>query len=305
MMTFWKALLKNKASITPLLIATFLFGAVLQACNGFISESPEEDKNPVARVKDKFLYEEDLKKIYNKNENQSLKDSLAFRKQLIDNWITEQLIFQKALKNLPEKEKDKEEELQDYYRSLIRYEYEQALINEKIDTSFSNDTIREFYKRHKDRFTLNTPVIKFRYIIVPKDAPKKDRIKTWFQEEDNKYLDSLYFYARRYAKNFDFKDNQWYYYKNVRKKLSLPEQNNSQLLDKIKRKQVLESKGQALTYLIYITDFKGKNDKAPVSLKKEAIKKMMLNRKKIDLIQEMENKVFQKGLEKNNVKRYD
>ncbi len=302
---FWRAFIKSNILTTGLVIASCFLGVTFNACDNLVSENPEEDKEPVARVKDQFLYEEDLKEIYRKNRNQSLKDSLAFRKKLINNWITEQLIFQKALNNLPEKDKDKDEELQDYYRSLIRYEYEQALINEKIDTNFSKDTIREFYNRNSERFKLNQPALKFRYIIIPKNAPKKDQIKSWFKEEDNKYLDSLNFYARQYAKNFDFEDNKWYYYKNIRNKLNLPAQSNTNLLNKIKEKQVLDTEDAAFTYLIYITDFKGKNDKAPISLKRESIKKMMLNRKKINLIQKMENEVFQKGLEKKNVKRYD
>jgi len=301
---FLKPLLRNNTPKLPVIAFSIFAGFLFNACHTFSSSGPDEDKKVVARVMTDYLYESDVKAHF-KNKMPAGKDSLASRKQVIDNWIQEKLIFHKALNNLPEAKKDKEAALQDYYESLIRYEYEQALIDENVDTQIAKKALREFYEENPERFRLNQPVVKFRYVIVPRDAPHQDRLPAWFKQEENFYLDSLYQYARQFARHFSLADKKWYYYGNIRHRLNLPEENQPWFLRQFKQNEVIKTRDSVFNYYVYLTDFKKQDQRAPLSLKREDIKKMMLNRQKIELIQQMEKEVLQEGLEKNNVQRYD
>lgn len=303
MKKFWTPLLKNKNFPFPFKQLIFLGLLAMFSCNSISWNSEEDEKQLVARVGDHYLYEEDVQNIFNKSNKLSVKDSVSFREKLIDNWIKEKLIFKKALQNLSNEAKDKEEKLQNYYESLIRYEYEQALINEQLDTSISHETIKNFYQKNPEQFQLKQDVLKIRYLVLPNNAPDQERVKSWFGQSSNQYLDSLYQYGRQFAKNFNLEDDKWYYYNEIKQELNLPE--SQQLFNQIKNNEVIEASKGSFNSLVYITDFKKAKKPAPLSLKKDEIRRMILNRRKIKLVQEMEQEVVNKGLAKKDVKRYD
>ncbi len=298
-------LLKSKPFNFLKILTSLLFLFVIHGC-GLFSPNDEKGENKViARVQDKYLYEKDLKEMFSKNPMVSKQDSLALREKFIDNWIEEKLIFKKALDNLPKAKTKKDKALQNYYESLIRHEYEQALINKKLDTSVSKTALMKFYNNHNERFTLKQDVIKCRYLILPLNTPRKKKVKTWLKASENFYLDSLYQYGRRFAKKFNLKANNWHYYSKIRKKLNLPQQTSDQLFNQVKKNEVIETKDSNSHYFIYVTDLKQEKEKAPFQLKRGTIKSALLNKKKMELIRKMEKKVVQKGLEQNDVKRYD
>src|SRR5215204_5767363 len=123
-----------------ILLLTLLF---FSACTYFKKQGEEKTKDAVARAFDKCLFPENLAGIV--PPNSSRKDSLTVIKNYIDNWIHQQVVLHKAESNLDENKKDVEDKLEEYRNSLIRYAYEKALVDQRLDTNVSDKEIEEFY----------------------------------------------------------------------------------------------------------------------------------------------------------------
>ena len=52
-------------------------------------------------------------------------------------------------------------------------------------------------------------------------------------------------------------------------------------------------------------DYKLKNEQAPLEYVKENIKNLILNRRKIEFLKQIENNVYSEGIRKNNFKIYN
>ena len=57
-------------------------------------------------------------------------------------------------------------------------------------------------------------------------------------------------------------------------------------------------------YLVSIQDYKLKNELAPIEYVKDNIKNLILNRRKIDFLKQMEDNVYKEGIRKNKFKIY-
>jgi hypothetical protein len=59
----------------------------------------------------------------------------------------------------------------------LKYRYEQLYVNERLDTSVSEDKVHEYYQQHKDAFVLRRPLVKARYLCIHTDSPALKQIR--------------------------------------------------------------------------------------------------------------------------------
>lgn len=264
-------------------------------------EEGEQKGKLLAKVEDEKLYEADLNQIF--NANLSKKDSIQLQKDYIRSWIQEKLMYYDALDKLPESKKNKEEALQSYYESLIRYEYEQEMLQNYLDTAINESKVREFYKNNESRFKLDRPVLKYHYMIFSNEDHPFDRLRKWFQSDNPTYLDSLYYYAETRARNFSIEKADWQYYNEVPVGFDLPNENRMEFLRDTKFHSNVDSTGKA--YVIYIHDYKAPGKIAPMSVKRSNIRQILINQNKKKLLEKQEKELYEEGIQSNKAKRYD
>ena len=114
----------------------------------------------------------------------SAEDSAGLAQQYINTWAEELLFLDMAEAQLSREEKDVSRELEDYRRSLLRYRYEQSFINERLDTLISEEEIRTYYADHADKFVLERPIVKVRYMIIPADSRNLKVIRKKMSSDD-------------------------------------------------------------------------------------------------------------------------
>ena len=90
---------------------------------------------------------------------------------------TDRVYMKIATEQLSKSEKDVTKELEDYRKSLLKYRYEQLYVNEKLDTAVSVDQIEEYYQAHQDKFVLDRPVVKARFLNIAEDSPALKAIR--------------------------------------------------------------------------------------------------------------------------------
>ena len=159
--------------------------AVLASCKGVgrFSEATAElfRGEVVARAGDHRLHRSELEKFI--PTGVSPEDSANLAARYIKAWAEDLLLVDMAEAQLSASEKDKE--LEQYRRSLLKYRYEQLYINQRLDTLVTDAEIEAFYAENASKFILERPVIKARYLIIPADSRLLKRIRSLMSSADD------------------------------------------------------------------------------------------------------------------------
>ncbi len=255
---------------------------------------------PIAKAYDKYLYASDLDGIVPKNTHGN--DSIAIVNAFIDQWQHEQVILHQAENNVNIDNKSIETRLNSYKMSLIRFEYEQELIRQKLDTMVTDQEIQSFYDTNKDNFQLKKPILKVSYIKLPENAPKITMVKKLFSSKNMRDVDLLEKYCFKYSPNFSLMDTAWHYIDELEKTLPILKisENNYNNLNRI-----FEISDNNALYLIILRDSKFRDSLSPIAFEKENIRNLILNQRKLGLINQMEKEVFSEAQKNNELEIYD
>ena len=150
----------------------------------------------VARAGDHRLHRTELEKFI--PAGVSPEDSAGLAARYIKAWAEELLMLDMAQEQLSKEQKDVSAELEEYRRSLLKYRYEQLYINQRLDTLVTEEEIADYYNANQDKFKLDRPVIKSRYLIIPADSRNLKAIRKAMSSEDDSdalQADSLAFTA--------------------------------------------------------------------------------------------------------------
>ncbi len=273
------------------------FLIALFACN----TKPAKDQNgkALARAYNSYLYEDDVKDIV--PYGTSTKDSLELIKKYIDNWIQETLLVQKAESNLTEDKKNVEKQLQDYRNSLITFAYEKELVSQKLDTVITDAEIEEYYTDNKENFELKDNIIKVIYIKVNKTAPDIKNLQTWYKSDDPKDRELLSSYCHQFAANFYLDDSTWLFFDDLLKEIPINTYNKELFLQ---NNRLVEVSDSSYNYFVNIKGFKIRNSLSPISVEKENIKNIILNKRKLQLIAKMKEDIYTDAVNTNQIELY-
>lgn len=261
----------------------------------YFQKKPKED--PVAKVGNKYLYRTDLADIF--PGGIAPRDSILIAKKFIDNWIRKELMLRKAELNLSVKDMDFEKQLSDYRASLIIYKYQQQLLNQKLDTVISVAEIEKYYEGNQPNFVLNQNAIRGMFIKVPRGAPNIDKIKGWYRNENDTPL--LESYGYQFAVKYDYFNDDWFYLDNLLREIPMEINDQERFL---RNNRFIETNDSLYYYFAGIKEYKLKSSIAPVSLVNENIKNIIMNKRKLEFLQNLEKNVYSEGVSKNLFELY-
>jgi len=275
-----------------------LIYSILSGCSYF-SKSSQGD-GVVAKVGDKLLLRRELAMALQGGTTKA--DSINQAKDYIQRWVKQELMLLMAEENLSDDQKEVQRELDEYRTSLIIHRYQQQLISQKLDTVLTASDIRQFYDLHPERFILEQHIVKAIYIEVPKNVAKVDQLKRWMKSLDDKSRSELEKYSFQYATKFDYFDEQWIDFSQIRSRMPVSLTSPD---DALKRKGFIETYEGNKYYLAAIKDYRLKGDKAPFEFVKDGIANLILNNRKMELIDELQKNIYQKGKKENLFKITD
>lgn len=273
--------------------------SALSACDWFGGLSTEPGKEAVARVQDEYLYREELASII--QPGLPAKDSLQLAKSYIENWIRNRLVLEKAEANLAEELKNVDRKLEQYRNSLIRYTYEREIIRQNLDTTVSDNDIQKYYNENKANFLLRDNIVKALYVKVKKNAPKVNQVRAWYKSDVAKDRKALEDYCNKFASDFMSDDTTWHSFDELLKKI--PEK----IFDKesyLRNNSTLEAEDSTDLYFVRIRDYKIRESQSPLSFVESDIRSLIVNKKKLDLIRDMEKSIYEEALKKNEFEIY-
>jgi hypothetical protein len=259
-----------------------------------------DEEDAIARVNESYLYKEDIKDLV--PEGTSAEDSTFLVSSYINRWATQLLLLDGALQNLPEKNQNDYLKLVEQYKNdLYTKAYLDILVKKAIDTVVNKEDAQKFYEANKESFKLNDDLIQFRYINLPLNPINLDTIQNRFRRfepKDQRYLDSISVQFKSYLLN----DSIWVKLNQVVEKLPvITSENKNQLL---KKSNFLKIKDSINLYLMQVNDIRSQNDYAPLEYVNSSIKQIVINKRKLELIKQLENDITKDAIKNKQFEIY-
>ena len=279
-------------------IILFFLLIITSSCTFFFKKT--DDRIPVARVNDAYLYYDDIKDLA--VEGISKEDSTLLVQNFINRWATQQLFVDGALVNLSETEQDEFNKLVKQYKNdLYTKAYIEALVKKNMNTTVSKEEAETYYNLNKDIFRLNEELLKFRYIHLDANIINYNEIEQKFRrfnKKDKKDLEAITIQFKSYSLN----DTIWIKASQVVNKISaINLENKNQLLKKSNFVQLKDSLG---VYLMQINDVLLRNDTAPIEYVKPTIDQIVINKRKLELIRELEKDITKDAIKNKQFEIY-
>lgn len=251
----------------------------------------QQKGKPLAKVWDRYLYDTDLKDVV--PGGTSKKDSVDMVKNYIQNWIRQQLVIHQADQNLSKDQKNFTRELEEYRNSLLVYQYESILVSQKLDTVVTDKELEDYYYDNPSNFELKDNIVKVLYVKMQLNDPNVSKIRNVIRSNNKENKQKITQLAAQYAVNSFLDDNTWLFFNDLLKEIPIKTYNQEEYLQ---NHRFVEFSDEQFTYLLNIVDFKIKEGLSPLNLEKENIRNIVINKRKIKLINDMEKEVYDQAV---------
>jgi hypothetical protein len=255
---------------------------------------PKEGDKLLAQVYNKNLYLSELDGIV--PEGVTKEDSALIISAYTQRWAREQLLMYEAERNIP-KDLDIDELVRSYRASLVRFNFEEKIIAEKLDSTITEAELKTYYENNKDQFQLESTILKCLLLKFPLQAPQAEINKLWYSRNptDENKLKAL---ARQWNAAALLDRQKWYKLEEVA--ALLPKGTLSS--DNIgSRREGTLSDGDARYYYRVLEVVQGKTT-APFDYVREQASKVILHKRKQELLEKWKEELYQKELRRENVK---
>lgn len=274
------------------------FCLLVASCNLF---NKADNRAPIARVNESYLYKDDIKDLI--PDRITKEDSSLIVNAYINRWARQLLLMDGAMVNLSEEKQNEFSRLVKQYKNdLYTKAYLEALVKKNIDTVVHHNEAKVFYQANKESFKLNDNLVQLRYISLPLNPINLDTIKKRFKRfkaKDKRYLDSISVQFKSYALN----DSLWVKLSQVVKRISVINAENKHQL--LKKTNFLQLKDSLNLYLMQVNDVRLQNDYAPLEYVNTSIKKIVTNKRKLELIKQLENDITKDAIKNNQFQTYN
>jgi hypothetical protein len=276
-----------------LFISLLALSLLPKACHRDAEESPV-----VARAYEYELHQSDLAGLV--GEGVSKEDSVAIVQNYIDQWIRQSVILSKAEKNVAD---NFDKQMKEYKNSLLTYAYEQQIVNQLLDTHVTYRQISDYYDEHRNQFQLKGSIVKTAYVMAPNKSPVLPKLRKIvsqynFDEENVVELEEL---ASRYGLSGYYDADTWIPFYQLQAVTPIAAYNETLYL---KQNRTIVLSDDSLTYLVRIIDYKVTDDVSPLELQKDNIRAIILNHRKLEILNKMQADLLKEAEDGGYVKRY-
>ena len=226
-------------------------------------------------------------------------DSITIAEDYITRWVKTQLTLRKAELNLTTDEKNVEQQLNDYRTSLLVYLYQQKMLEQKHSPLVRVSEIEKYYKEMLDNFKLQENIVKGLMVKISKDVPNQNVVKDLIRLKNPEDFINLEVYCFQNARQFEVFIDEWIPFRNIND--FLPEQilNEDRFLMWTK---FYETSDSTYNYYVNIQEHILLGKTAPLSYVESRIRAILLNKKRMEFIKQLEHDLYEEGLRDNIIK---
>ncbi len=277
----------------------FLFLSVifLVSCNK-LSKSVKEyiyGKTPIVEIGTDVLYMEDLENVLPLGLSEA--DSTLFAERYIRNWIEDVLLYQNAIRNIPDT-KDIDRLVENYRRSLFEHEYLRRLIDQKFSSEISEEEIEQFYKDNERLFVLDESLVKGLYLKISNRSHDLADIRKLYTLQDDESFEEIEKYSIRNAGRCEFFYDNW---RSVAELNVLLPALDTPLETLLKENSSFEFKDEEYIYLLNVSEFAPKGGIEPLDHARSRIRGLLINSTEVSYIRKFKEDLYDVALERGKV----
>lgn len=271
----------------------------LASCNYFNKRNKPTGNDIIARANNEYLYLSDISSTLRGLQGQ---DSINALKTYAQTWVRKKLLLQKAKENIPDDDVAIARKIEEYREALILFEYEKALIEQKLDTAMREPELNSWYEKIKNDFPLEEDYFKIIFIKLPKNAPDLKEVKKWItQPKDEEELQRLEGYCRDIALSYVLGNGVWVNKEMALKNFPLSEYEISSLVHSAAFK---EYKTDDALWFVKIVSKATKGEASPLELIRDKVARIIIEKRKMLLLEKIYNKIYEDGKESKSFEIY-
>lgn len=258
-----------------------------------------EESNAIARVGEDFLFISDLENQIGPNGS----DSIQITTRTVNEWAEEMLYLKKAEINLSSLEKKGLEELVSTYRNdLYVKTYKDKAIQSQLDSIVEKEEIESYFEQNKFNFKTNKELMRGRYVRVRNENYNLQSIRKSirrFNEDDKVFLDSIALQFTTYSLN----DSIWVQASQFFNRL--PSISERRYKNFLKNDTFFELQDSLEVYLVVVEEVVLRNDLAPLDYVAPTLKQILINKRKLELMRQLDREIIKEGLRQNIFEVYE
>lgn len=224
----------------------------------------------------------------------------VFAEKYITEWISSQLIYDVARKNLPNTE-HLDRMVESYRRELFSYEYRKRLSDERLAAQLPEDSLVAFYENHSAEFQLPRPIIKGLLLKVPSNAPQLSSLRKWVASAAKNGVENIEKYAVKNAIGYDYFFDRWVWLDDIKDNIPCDFSDDKQLLVAGK---TFEHTGDDMIYMLYVDSCLKKDDVMPYEFARQRIIEILLNEQRVVFNKSLEKELYEEALQEGRIERF-
>lgn len=259
---------------------------------------PTDSSNRIAVAKtyNYVLYQSDLVGVV--PEGSSSEDSLIILNNYIRKWTKEMALLHRAEISLPQDQSEINERIANYRKDLIMYEFEKALVDQRLDTVVSDEDIEKYFADNPENFNQRNYLVKAMYLKVTKNSPQLEYIQKWYRSHKADDLKAIQEYALEHGTEFYYEPRKWIEFGDIQAKIPIQIPNEEDLI--LERRHFTHDDGRYF-YFLNILGYKETDSDIPNDLVRKRILAIIINKRKSNLVKQIRQEVYQDALQGQNI----
>ncbi len=274
----------------PLVIIGFW---MFLGCHSKKKTTSANGEKVLAKAGDQVLYLSEIAEMIPKAISSA--DSLAFVKRYANTWVRKRLLMDRATAETQEDAGEIEKKVADYRQYLVLQAFEEQYVSKNVDTNVTAKEIADYYRTNLENFALQQPIARAWLVAIPKNTPNLARARSWIQSGSARDQKELQSFCYRFANFYHLNDSTWVLFDELVRNTPFREADKGRYL---KNNRFSETSDQQNVYLLTVKECKLPPQPAPLAFIKPQIQDIVLNRRKVKLIQELEKRVYEDGEKK-------
>lgn len=273
-------------------------GATILLVTGCSSDAQESENRLLARVNNKTLYLADMDGMFPPGTNPE--DSALIIDAFSQRWIREAVLLDEAERNIPS-DLNIDKLVRDYRASLIKHNYEKILVEELLDSTIAATELQQFYEKNKEQYQLETPIVRCYFIKVPLPVPRQNELRRMWNSKTPAQLKDLVAYCSQYAVAHLLEDSTWHDVEDLAAELPP----GTLTVNNIDSKREFTQQDDKFQYFFRLFELKNRKDIAPLSYIEDQARKVILHKRKLELLEDTRETMLEREMRRNNVEIYN
>ena len=279
------------------IIKILLLVLLISGCN---QKRDAATRIPVAEVGRKTLYYDQIPQIITRDLRGA--DSVATVQNYVNRWAKQELMLMRAEANLSQSARDEiARQIEETRANLLIYHYQRQMMQEKMDTVILEANLEKYYADNERGFILTSNIVKALFIKLPVETPNISRIRNLARSNNQGDMQELETLCYNLAEKFDDFNENWV--TTDRLLVELPQGINLNE-NNFLRNPFHEMTDSISIYMIAIKDYKLRSSIAPYEYVKDDIKRIIMNSRRFEFIQALENGIYNEALKEKYFKIY-